>query len=68
MCLKRLLKRSCIFQNALQTARKQQERSIIKRMTRILSSDGGLNGTFLKLGHILMTKTVVAYFVGQQIK
>ena len=68
MCLKRLLKRPCIFQNALQTERKQQERSIIKRMTRILSSDGGLNGTFLKLGYILMTKTVVAYFFGKEIK
>ena len=54
--------------SALQTAGKQQERSIIKRMTRILSSDGGLNGTFLKLGYILMTKTVVACFFGQQIK
>ena len=68
MCLNRFLKRPFTFENALQTVRKQQERSIIKRMTRILLSDGGLNGTFLKLGYILMTKTVVAYFFGQQIK
>ena len=35
--------------SALQTAGKQQERSIIKRMTIILSSDGGLKEILLKL-------------------
>ena len=33
----------------LQTAGKQQERSIIKRVTRILLSDEGLKGTLFKL-------------------
>ena len=35
--------------SAFQTAGKQQERSIIKRMTIILSSDGGLKEILLKL-------------------
>ena len=46
---------------------KKQERSIIKRMTRILLSDEGLKGMFLKL-NIQITKTAVACFFGHHIK
>ena len=38
-----------MYQNTLQTAGKQQKRSIVKRMTRILFSDGGLKPTFFKI-------------------
>ena len=43
------LKTSVYIPKTLQTAGEQQERSIIKRVTRILSYDGGLKGTFLTL-------------------
>ena len=49
--------------NALKTAGKQPERSIIKRTTKILLSDGGLKERFLKLKY-----SVVASFIGHLMK